>query len=101
MGYVMMAPMPVGKGGKGMPMWGMGGGGKGKGGAAMEPVGPSGQGAGEVRFANPSAAQLALSTLQGSLLKGSQITISVDSTSKDASKVLVGNLGAGTSWTDL
>lgn len=70
-------------------------GGPGKGGGKGDAEGPA---VGEVRFATSEEAQLALKQFSGALLCGAQVTLSLDSGSKDGTKVLVQNLPPGASW---
>jgi len=57
--------------------------------------------AGEVRFSNPAAAQAALRELDGSVLLGSQIAVTLDARSHDGTKLLISNLPAGLEWQEL
>lgn len=77
---------------------------KGVGGVAIPQTGKgraSGNGMGEVRFESPAAAQQALHMLNGSLLQGSPLAVTLDNTSKDGTKLLVSNLPAGLAWQEI
>jgi len=56
---------------------------------------------GEVRYDNPQHAQVAAAMLNGSQLGSSMITVTMDMTSKDGSKVLVSNVGPEIQWQEL
>jgi len=89
MGGGMMGGGMMGGGMMGGMMGGMGkmGGGKG--------FGPR---TGEVRFENPMHAQFAVAMLNGSMLGSSKITVTLDTQSKDMSKVWVSNLDPQVNW---
>jgi len=56
---------------------------------------------GEVRFDDPSLVQDAVDALNGSDLGGSVITVRIDQTSKDGSKVIVTGIPPGLDWQQL
>merc|ERR1719401_2226392 len=56
---------------------------------------------GEVRYADPMQAQMAVSMLNGSSFNGGNITVTLDQLSKDGTKVFVGGLVRGTQWQEL
>jgi len=58
-------------------------------------------GTGEVRYANPVHAQLALKTLNGKELGGAKLTLLADPTSQDQSKLIITDLPAGVEWQEL
>jgi len=84
----------AGFGGKGAMNFACGKG-KGKGSA----VATTGQG--EVRYSNALEAQTAIATLSGTDFKGSRITVGVDMTSQDGTKVWITGIPLGTSWQEL
>jgi RNA recognition motif-containing protein len=57
-----------------------------------------GVGMGEVRFDDPSLVHAAVQSLDGSDLGGSAITVRIDQTSKDGSKVIVSGIPPGVDW---
>jgi len=68
---------------------------------AGKAVGKGGRGAAEVRYDVPMHAQMAVATLNGSVLKGAKIACGFDATSQDGSKLWVSGLAPGTSWQEL
>merc|ERR1719188_2024511 len=74
-------------------MKGKGAGGKGGGGGGTV--------SGEVRFDDPNDTAQALQTLNGSSLKGSQITLEMDPKSQDGTKLVVSGIPAGMQWQEL
>lgn len=58
-------------------------------------------GKGEVRYDNPEHAQIAVSTLNGSTLGGSQIAVALDHNSQDGSKLTVTGIPPHIEWQDL
>jgi len=56
---------------------------------------------GEVRYDNPSHAQMAFDRLNGSTLKSATIIVGLDLESPDTSKLWVAGIMPGTSWMDL
>ncbi|CAE8616326.1 unnamed protein product [Polarella glacialis] len=92
--------------GPGGPLGGAGGHGHGHGGAVSskpprERIVSSEGGAGEVRFANPADAKVALRRLHQRELRGSVLLLEPDSRSQDGSKVMISNLPAGIEWQEL
>jgi len=56
---------------------------------------------GEVRFSNAQGAQTAVMTLNGSSFKGATLSLGIDQSSQDASKIWVAGVPAGASWQEL
>jgi len=56
---------------------------------------------GEIRYDDPSHAQIAMATLNGSLLQGSPISIEFDMGSRDNSRLIVHGIPAGCEWQEL
>lgn len=56
---------------------------------------------GEVRYDNPSLARVAVEKLSGSLLHGAQLSVELDVSSKDGSKVFVHGIPTGCQWQEL
>merc|ERR1711988_1076946 len=56
---------------------------------------------GEVRYDFPMCSQMAVQMLNGSMLKGSKISVEIDYNSKDMSKLVVKGIPHGVSWQDL
>lgn len=56
---------------------------------------------GEVRYDDPSHAQQAIDVLNGSKLGGAEITVTMDRTSTDGSKLVVKGIPAGIEWQEL
>jgi len=56
---------------------------------------------GEVRYDDPSHAMIAMRTLNGSMLCGSQIFIQADPFSQDGSKLIVSGIGSNVAWQEL
>jgi len=87
--------------GKGSGIWG------GKGGCCGGWGGGMGMGmvqpglTGEIRYDAPMHAQMAVQMLNGSMLKGAQLTVGVDFQSSDGSKLWVAGVPPGTSWQEL
>lgn len=67
---------------------------------AVQRAGPS-RPVGEVRYASPEFAALALSELNGQLLLGERVKVKADLTSHDGTKVLVLGLPHNINWKDL
>lgn len=65
------------------------------------PIVPGEELRGEVRYDDPQHAQLALRTLNGSMLGASQIFIQTDPMSTDGSKLTVTGIAPGTDWRNL
>jgi len=91
-----------------MKMMGEQFGGKGFGGGAFGAGGSFGGGflanaslTGEVRYGTPMGAQMAMMSLNGTPFKGANITVGVDQSSKDGSKVWVSGVPLGTTWQEL
>eukprot|EP00928_Gymnodinium_smaydae_P026553 TRINITY_DN20817_c0_g1_i2.p1 TRINITY_DN20817_c0_g1~~TRINITY_DN20817_c0_g1_i2.p1 ORF type:complete len:348 (+),score=102.70 TRINITY_DN20817_c0_g1_i2:78-1121(+) len=59
------------------------------------------KGVGEVRYDSAEAAQAAMQMLDGSNFSGNQISVQLDRSSKDQSKLIVTGLPAGVGWQDL
>merc|ERR1719330_862685 len=87
-GMAAMAGMP-GMGAMGLGMGGMPG------------MGGGGSKVGEVRFDNPQSALVAIQALNESVLMGETIQVVADTSSADATKVLVSGLAGGVGWQDL
>jgi len=73
---------------------------KGAGGAAI-PAAGAGNGIGEVRFESSKSAQRALRMMQNKPLNGSKLTLSLDKTSHDGTKIVVNGLPIGVEWQEL
>jgi RNA recognition motif-containing protein len=59
---------------------------------------PPGELVGEVRFESPVHAEQAISQLAGSSITGTQISVEIDTSCPDGSRVLVRGIPLGTSW---
>eukprot|EP00928_Gymnodinium_smaydae_P026552 TRINITY_DN20817_c0_g1_i1.p1 TRINITY_DN20817_c0_g1~~TRINITY_DN20817_c0_g1_i1.p1 ORF type:complete len:357 (+),score=97.80 TRINITY_DN20817_c0_g1_i1:70-1140(+) len=59
------------------------------------------KGVGEVRYESAEGAQMAMQALDGSVMMGNQISVQLDKSSKDGSKLIVTRLPAGIGWQDL
>ena len=64
-------------------------------------AGGGGTVSGEVRFDDPNDTAQALQTLNGSSLKGSQITLEMDPKTQDGTKLVVSGIPAGMQWQEL
>jgi len=80
---------------KGLMKGGKGGGGKGKRGGGGPPQ------VGLIRYDDPMSAQHALETLNGSYLMGSPITVEVDPSSAEGTKLVVHGVPGGCAWQEL
>lgn len=68
---------------------------------AYSGVNPPGGLIGEVRYDDPSHAMVAMQSLNGSMLCGSQIFVRADPFSQDGSKLIVSGIGANCAWQEL
>jgi len=55
----------------------------------------------EVRFVEAQGAQLAVSSLNGGILGGAQISVAIDQMSTDGTRIVVSNIPAGIEWQEL
>merc|ERR1719221_1657492 len=60
-----------------------------------------GTGVGEIRYDFPAHTRQAMATLNGSSLQGFRITLQLDQTSKDGTKLIVYGLAPGIEWQEM